>query len=261
MKTLKQIIGLFTITAVIGSCSITNKVVTNEFIQKRKYNKGYYVSHKSKKIIFQKENNILVRSKNDEQEKENRVFLNSKINVNDNKNDDKLLVSTDNKKLVVRTIIPQNSQKFNVQIIQKNPIFHTNKKEKKNTIRDIKKQTKQQFKMYKSNLLELILNNNNDDDKSSLSGMALVSFILGILALVFLVIAIPTAFSNAILSGLFLFMSGILSVVGIIFSAIGLGQTSKKGKRGKGFAITGLVLSLLIFLIFLILLIVGLASM
>ena len=40
----------------------------------------------------------------------------------------------------------------------------------------------------------------------------------------------------------------IFGTLGIIFSAIGLHQTSKNGKKGKRFAITGLVIGILIVL-------------
>lgn len=83
-----------------------------------------------------------------------------------------------------------------------------------------------------------------DYDKP-LSGMALAGFILGLLGLI---LALT-------------FMIGwpfLLSLLGIIFSSIGLKQTSN-GKRGKGLAVAGLVLSILpvlILLVFVILVII-----
>ena len=41
------------------------------------------------------------------------------------------------------------------------------------------------------------------------------------------------------------FISLILSVLGIIFSGVGLAQAQKSGGHGKGMAITGLVMSIL----------------
>ena len=75
----------------------------------------------------------------------------------------------------------------------------------------------------------------NTDTESKMSGMAITGFICSFL-------------------GLLLFMSTgfpfIFGTLGIIFSAIGLRQTSKKGKKGKRFAITGLAIGILIVLAF-----------
>ena len=60
MKNLKHNIILALILILITSCSTSNSVVSNKFIQKRKYNKGFYLS-KNKKLHVSKN-----RTKNSE---------------------------------------------------------------------------------------------------------------------------------------------------------------------------------------------------
>lgn len=47
MNKLRTIAGLITLTLVIASCGSSNSVVSNGFIQKRKYNKGFFIKSKS----------------------------------------------------------------------------------------------------------------------------------------------------------------------------------------------------------------------
>ncbi len=54
------------------------------------------------------------------------------------------------------------------------------------------------------------------------------------------------AISGFIIGLLSLFIAGIpLGIVAIIFSAISLGQIKKKGEKGRGFAIAGLILGII----------------
>ena len=46
MKQIKSFIGLLIVVFIFASCSTSDKVVTGNFIQKRKYNKGFYVNKK-----------------------------------------------------------------------------------------------------------------------------------------------------------------------------------------------------------------------
>jgi len=48
MKQIKSFIGLLIVVSIFASCSTSDKVVTGNFIQKRKYNNGFYVSIKGK---------------------------------------------------------------------------------------------------------------------------------------------------------------------------------------------------------------------
>lgn len=74
----------------------------------------------------------------------------------------------------------------------------------------------------------------NTDEEPKMSGWAIAGFICGTLGLL-LVLIIGWPF--------------LLGTLGTIFSAIGLGQTSK-GKKGKGFAIAGLITGILAIVIF-----------
>jgi len=63
--------------------------------------------------------------------------------------------------------------------------------------------------------------------------MAIIGFILGLISIVFSWI-------------------GIIPILGIIFSSIGISQTKKKGEKGKVLAIIGLTLSIIYFIVYLI---------
>lgn len=47
MNKLRTIAGLITLTLVLGACGSSNSVVSNGFIQKRKYNKGFFIKSNS----------------------------------------------------------------------------------------------------------------------------------------------------------------------------------------------------------------------
>lgn len=70
------------------------------------------------------------------------------------------------------------------------------------------------------------------DDKKVLNAFALVGFILGLLSVALY------------------WVLGIVPVLAIIFSIIGLVSVKKLGQKGKGFAITGLVLGIIFILAF-----------
>ena len=93
---------------------------------------------------------------------------------------------------------------------------------------EIKPSTRNEFK--KGNKAISI----KSDDEPKMSGMAIAGFICGIVGLL-LVLITGWPF--------------LLGTLGTIFSAIGLGQTSK-GKKGKGFAIAGLITGILAIVIF-----------
>jgi len=65
MKTFKKLVGFLIIITLSASCATSDKVITGNYIQKRKYNKGLYVSAKAKKektnrkLKFQKLNQAM----------------------------------------------------------------------------------------------------------------------------------------------------------------------------------------------------------
>lgn len=71
-----------------------------------------------------------------------------------------------------------------------------------------------------------------NEDKKNLNAFALVGFVLGLLSLVLY------------------WVLGIIPVLAIIFSIIGLVSVKNSGQKGKGFAITGLVLGIVYVLAF-----------
>jgi len=98
MKTIKHLLGLLTVVAFLSACSTSNDVVTGNYIQKRKYNKGFYVSHKGKKEKQQKvENSVVVSSGKVSNEINPEVSYKSGINNNESVNtyDNNLVASTD----------------------------------------------------------------------------------------------------------------------------------------------------------------------
>lgn len=71
-----------------------------------------------------------------------------------------------------------------------------------------------------------------NEDKKVLNAFALVGFILGLLSVALY------------------WVLGIVPLLAIIFSIIGLVSVKKSGQKGKGFAITGLVLGIVFLLVF-----------
>ncbi|PCI97352.1 MAG: hypothetical protein COB15_07885 [Flavobacteriales bacterium] len=49
MQGLKRVLGLLMILSILASCSKSDKVISGNLLQKRKYNKGFFVDRKSKK--------------------------------------------------------------------------------------------------------------------------------------------------------------------------------------------------------------------
>lgn len=77
-----------------------------------------------------------------------------------------------------------------------------------------------------------IIKPQNNKTYSGLSGMSIAGFVCSVIGL-------------ALIASLSFFLLGMLfSFAGIIFSSVGLSQTSK-GQQGKGFAIAGLILGIL----------------
>jgi hypothetical protein len=56
----------------------------------------------------------------------------------------------------------------------------------------------------------------------------------------------PKKYSGLAIAGFVLSFFGILAILGIIFSSIGIAQTSKNKKKGRGLAIAGLIISVIV---------------
>lgn len=213
MKSIKQLsfIGL-TIMLVLSSCSIEERI----------YMSGYHIYWKnsnrsSNKQELVKDNTRKQTEKNqvgtvDQSENETNTVDKSPIVIDDNIN-----ASAENEQF----FLPEK-EKINLFSSQK--VKTADEEIKINS--SIKSELKKEVKTISK----------STDDEPKMSGMAIAGFICGILGLL-LVLITGWPF--------------LLGTLGTIFSAIGLGQTSK-GKKGIGFAIAGLITSLLAIVIFLI---------
>jgi hypothetical protein len=115
MKTNTSLINniglIITISIILSSCKTTNNVVTSNFIQKRKYNHGYYVNIFSKKysVVNLRENtNVIPEIKSDEQQQaqsdNHAVPLTTKENISSSyQQNDKLNKSISTKEKNLRT--------------------------------------------------------------------------------------------------------------------------------------------------------------
>ena len=201
---------------ILASCSSSDKAVTGNFIQKRKYNTGYHVSlfskHHKKQQVHEQE---LFAEKIKKERKE-------ELKQNTNNEEVYASVSTDKSTnpIVVKKAVSK-SEKKELKKIKKKAVLDF-KKEK----RLAKKKTKKELKK--------ISNSINEGGEGELSTFALVGFIASLVGLIlFVLFAWPF----------------LLGTLGVIFSSIGLSET-KKGKTGKGFAIAGLVIGILDILLF-----------
>jgi len=136
MKQIKTFIGLLIVVFILASCSTSDKVVTGNFIQKRKYNKGFYVTTKGrkdktkgayKKQLAEKSEN-LTKSQNNPKAIQNNN--NDFVELNDNSlialTDDSLIPTEDNFKISsnnhddsIRTNIEQKHEKSKNKLHEK----------------------------------------------------------------------------------------------------------------------------------------------
>lgn len=196
------------------SCSTTDKVVSDSFISKRKYNKGFFLNKKSNKIKHIDSNNDVL------------VFSDKKLDIKSDGliNDDDLVASVgQNQFIPINNNIDEeltfNIESENRQLVTK---LSSNKLTKiQNRI------NKKQLKVNKSK------KQISDDSDPKLHWAALTGFICSIVGLIVFPI--------------------LLGLLGIIFSSIGLSKINKDNFKGKGFAIAGLVVGIIdVVLIFLI---------
>jgi len=216
MKQIKTFIGLLIVVYVFASCSTSDKVVTGNFIQKRKYNKGFYVSTKGKK--------------DKTKDAYNKQFADNPENLTKSQNKHKDIQNNDNDfvKLNDNSLIAVTD----VSLIPPEDNFTVSSNNYDNSIR-----TKIEQKLEKSkNKLRKKINKNVEKIKTSNSvnngepkteGLGLAGFISGLVGL---------------------FILGILfGLIAIIFGAISLGKINKNPDKfkGKGFAITSLILGII----------------
>ncbi|MNI05698.1 hypothetical protein D3C76_849990 [compost metagenome] len=102
--------------------------------------------------------------------------------------------------------------------------------------------------------MEIIRPDNRPSPSSDRYGMAITSFISGLLgALLFIIMMVPDLdyFSDAAVFFMVI-LTFVLLILGVIFGSI-----SFTAKRGKGFGIAGFIISVTTLLLFLFLLLVG----
>lgn len=217
MKTIKLFIGLLVVAALFASCATSDKVVTGNFIQKRKYNKGFYVSAKGKKEKEMKFKNTGIVITNEVAKNEtisNFSYKSKKESISDNTFENTLIASTDESFIPKKNNFQLDYVDVDKNLIEKLEVKLENSKNKF--------QKKIQEKAQKLNLLQKI-----DSDEPKTEGLGLAGFITGLVGL---------------------FVLGIvLGIISIIFGAISLGKISKQPEKykGKGFAITSLILGIL----------------
>ncbi len=207
-------------TALLFSCSTSNEVVRSRMFQKRKYTKGYFVNSSlhHKKWVADRCDNRTNNFTNTP-----KIYENVKQICE--RDDDllKIQASTDNNFVPV-----VDKKKF---IINKNII----KQENTLIVNTNPKRT-----LNKHNKIQTISNPTDDPkpDKQGYSTMAILGFIISFIAL-------PSIF-------LYLYLPIILGLSGAFISLLGLLRTViKNDKKGKFFAIMGIILGLgVVFIIF-----------
>lgn len=216
MKKIKSFIGLLLVVMLFASCSTSDKVVTGNYIQKRKYNKGFYVSTNGKKDKTKEAYNKQLADK-----PENLTKLQNKykdIQNNDNNfvelNDNSLIASTDDNSIPAEDNFTISSNNYGNSIRTK---IEQKVEKSKNKLR----------KKINKNVEKIKTSNSVNGGEPKTEGFGLAGFITGLV-------------------GLFIF--GILfGLIAIIFGAISLGKINKNPDRfkGKGFAITSLILGII----------------
>ncbi len=111
----KSLMGIF-VVALISSCSSSNEVASNRTIQKRKYNKGFFVSHNKKtNINHQKVNHdnktisiAEVKKESKEMNVKKEVFNNTQ-NISVKASDKKLDINANSKRKVKKESALNNS--------------------------------------------------------------------------------------------------------------------------------------------------------
>ncbi|MFT4661217.1 MAG: TM2 domain-containing membrane protein YozV [Flavobacteriales bacterium] len=154
MKIIKQLIGLLIIAILFASCSTSDKVVTGNFIQKRKYNQGFHVSVKGKKEKEQKFKNTEIAAAKEVPKNisiSNFSYKSKEEVINYNTFDNTLITSTvesfvpiaNNKISELGKTVTQNNEKSQVLL---------NTKLEKRVNKILKRIDKKQKKLEKNNI-------------------------------------------------------------------------------------------------------------
>ncbi|MGD0711046.1 MAG: ECF transporter S component [Bacteroidales bacterium] len=209
---------------------MTNNVVSSNFIQKRKYSKGYFINPSSEKI---KVNKPQIKNNEEESNSPNKRINNKAISVvknvcykeNESDNSSDFLASIDD-------VVITKKEKKNFQ--SNRPILSDCKNimggQKDNVKRD-------------SYTIQLKYTNpfpkDKPDDKPKVNGMAVAGFISILLSV--LILTLGTT------GGTFFLPMGIICLVGAaILSIIGYKGIKKGQSKGKWLAIAGLALEILV---------------
>lgn len=207
-----KLIAFFVLASTLIGCSSSN-VVSDNWIQKRKHTEGFYVN-----ILKTKSNQkSLVEESLDHQKNDIPIIADVKIKESQLSKDVNFVLTDDE---IVREH-EKNDSKLTIADIKNKHIAALGNS---TSIKDVmvnQKELKNNTKIY-LNLSEI---SDEEDKVEKTPASALVGFIVS-------------------LAGLFL-LPFICGVVGTIFSAIALNKILKEGRKGKGFAITGLVVGII----------------
>jgi hypothetical protein len=220
------------ISLILSSCRTTNNVVSSNLVQKRKYNKGFYIKQFSlltkainlqPKVIGEKINSASLQ----EDKKDIPVLLNIFNKEIQARNSSETHESANN---IAYTVQEQKGNKPDRTMLSDCNNFEENDIISKDEIinNSIPINYLNSFSIGKPN------------DKTKVNGMALVGFICSLLS-------VPLLFWGLTLGGTFYLPMGIICLVGAaILSIIGYKSIKKGQSKGKWFAIAGLALEILV---------------
>ena len=260
---IKQLVSLLLIGILFMSCSSTDKVITGRKFQKRKYTKGVFVKKKESKTQKQlNENYVLAETKIDNCNKLKNLEILDKEDY-----DNTLLASSDNKIIIPKMIVPPDTikkKKPDILILRTGEEKETKVKEinidnikyldynnldgplytiPKNEIFMIKYSNgnKDVFSLKKEGPLDkkadTVAQSNAVNGVKTVEGKGVAGFILGLLG--YLIGWYVSAYVGLALAGL-----------GFILSIVSLSTIAQNPdtKKGRGFGIWGLLLSITIML-------------
>lgn len=235
MKHLNKLLVFFSIILFLASCTSTRNATSDSYIQKRKYNKGYYVNHIGK--VEKKQNSKAVYHY-----VEQDIEI-SNVNMDTNSKAEIIDISSDNTpklEIVEEVIISDkidNSRQVEVATIKE--VNNKNITNKDKLITDNKAR----------NEIEKTPNSNHHP---KLDILALLALVFAVFSLLFLFLGFSFIFYNSISIALLLMLiSMILAILGFILGIISLVRTINIADRykGKAIAIIGSIISAAILLL------------